>query len=286
MRPLAATVARIAARQYGRITHPQLIAAGVDADRIKRWVLDGRLRREHQGVFTLGHTGQTPRGIYLAAALAAGSGAVVSHRADAYLMGIWPWRMPAPEVTVPTVAHRRRPGIVIHRVRTIDPLDVTIQDGIPITIVPRILLDLAPTITPEQLTRICHEAWVRHRTRPEQIEACIERNPQKPGARKLRRALGSDVTLSMLEDAFIALLKTHDLALPRTNIDRDGDKVDCHWPQLDLTIELVTYRYHATRHAFETDVARRRRSNHLAYTYGDVTERGAATIADLRRLLT
>ena len=117
---------------------------------------------------------------------------------------------------------------------------------------------------------------MRHRTTPEQVEACIARNPHKPGAAKLRRALGSDVTLSILEDAFLELLTVHDLPLPRTNIDLEQDKVDCHWPQLDLTIELVSYRYHATRHAFETDVARRRRSNHLAYTYGDVVARGRA----------
>ena len=85
----------------------------------------------------------------------------------------------------------------------------------------------------------------------------------------------------MLEDGFLALLDAYGLPRPRTNIDREGDKVDCHWPALDLTVELVTYRFHATRSAFETDVARRRRSRHLAYTYGDVFERGPATAAEL-----
>ena len=100
-------------------------------------------------------------------------------------------------------------------------------------------------------------------------------------ARELRRAMGADITLSMLEDGFLALLDADGLPRPRTNIDRRGDKVDCHWPQLDLTVELVTYRFHATRRAFETDVARRRRSSHLAYTYGDVFERGPTTAAEL-----
>ena len=81
------------------------------------------------------------------------------------------------------------------------------------------------------------------------------------------------------------MLHAHGLPRPRTNIDREGDKVDCYWAQRDLTIELVSYRYHATRYGFETDVARRRRSRHLAYSYGDVFERGDATAAEIAVLL-
>ena len=282
MRPLAAIVAQIAGGQFGRITSVQLAAAGVDRDRIKRWVADGRLRREHKGVFALGHPDRSPPGIYMSAVLAAAPGAVLSHRAAAFLLAIWPWRPPPPEVTVPTTAHRRRPGIVIHRVASLDPLDISTLDGIPVTTVPRVLLDLAPSTPLHHLTRMCHEAWVRHDCGPDRIEACIARNPRKPGAARLRRALGADVTLSDLEDAFLRLLARHGLPAPRTNIDQHGDKVDCHWPSHDVTVELITYRYHATRQAFERDVARRRRSRHIAYTWGDVTERAADTIADLR----
>jgi hypothetical protein len=123
---------------------------------------------------------------------------------------------------------------------------------------------------------------VQHETTPAMVTACIARNPHKPGATKLRSALEADVTLSDLESGFVDLLRAHDLPLPRTNIDHRGDKVDCHWPQHDLTIELLSYRFHASRAAFEQDVARRRRSNHVAYTYGDVFERDGATTDDLR----
>ena len=82
------------------------------------------------------------------------------------------------------------------------------------------------------------------------------------------------------------MLAAHDLPVPRTNIDHNNDKVDCHWPHRNLTIELLSYRYHATRHAFEQDVARRRRSNHIAYTYGDVIHRAAVTAHEVRELLT
>jgi hypothetical protein len=277
-----ATLARKAAIQHGRVASYQLVAEGIDHNQIRRWVESGRLHRVHHGVYAAGHRGRTTRSDYMAAVLACGSGAHLSHRADAHLLRLLPGPAPRPEVTVPTTAHRRRPGIVIHRVRTLHVSDTSELDGIPITTVPRVLLDLAPSLAPELLARACHQAWVHHETTPHMIEACIARNPGKPGAAKLRRALGSDVTLSELEDAFLKLLRAHGMALPRTNIDRAGDKVDCHWPDTGLTVELLSYRYHATRAAFEIDVARRRRSKHLAFSYGDVVERGAATIAELR----
>ncbi len=151
----------------------------------------------------------------------------------------------------------------------------------PITTVARILLDMSPRLSPVELTRACHEAWIRHRVRPGDVERCIARNPTKKGAAKLRRALGTDVTLSDLEEGFLALLRRHGLPLPRTNIEYAGDKVDCHWPRQALTVELLSYRFHASRRAFEDDVARRRRSSHIAYTWGDVFERGDRTVAEL-----
>jgi hypothetical protein len=267
------------------VTHAQLLAVGVDRQRIKRWSADGRLRRVHLGVYAVGHEAPSTDGDYVAAVLACADGAVLSHRAAAYKLRLITAPPVRPEVTVPTTAGRRRPGIVVHRVKALHPLDASTLDGIPITTVPRTLLDLAPLITTTALTKACHEAWVRPRTGPDAIEACVARNRRKKGAAKLRRALGADVTLSALEDRFLAMLPRHDLPLPRTNVDHAGDKVHCHWPGHGLTVELLSYRFHATRRAFEADVARRRRSSHLAYTYGDVFDRDAATAAELRRRL-
>lgn len=281
-----ATTARLAAGQHGRVKWQQLVDAGIDRHQIQRWLDDGRLRAVHRGVYAVGHVAPSLQALYMAAVLAGGAGATLSHRAAGYLLKLlrlrWP---PAPEITVPTTAHRRRAGIVIHRVRALHPRDVCVVDGIRMTTVPRVLLDLAPSLSPAELTRACHEAWVHHRVTPPMVEACIARNPHKKGAAKLRRALGSDVTLSKLEDLFLALLKANGVPLPRTNIGVEGDKVDCHWEQHGLTVELITFGYHATRYGFETDAERRRRSNHVAYTYGDVVERGDATVRDLRRRL-
>ena len=122
---------------------------------------------------------------------------------------------------------------------------------------------------------------MHHSTTPDHVAACMQRNPHLPGAAKLWLALGGDVTLSKLEDGFLALLRRYGHPLPRTNIDHAGDKVDCHWPQLGLTVELLSFRFHGSRYAFEADVARRRRSNHIAFTWGDVFERGSQTVAEL-----
>jgi hypothetical protein len=285
MRPRFDKTAELADRQHGRVAWYQLVAEGIPPGQIKRWLQDGRLRPVHHGVYAVGHAAPSLYGNLMAAVLAGGDGAAASHASGAQLLSVTRAVPLRPEITVPTTAGRRRPGIVVHRVRVLPHADVTSRHGIPVTTVPRILLDLAPRLAPKDLARACHEAWVHHRVGPEAVEACIARNPGKKGAAKLRRALGSDITLSIVEEAFLKLLTNHGLPLPRTNIDRHGDKVDCHWQQYGLTVELVTFRYHATRYGFEQDTARRRRSNHVAYTYGDVMEQPAATAADLRERL-
>ena len=277
----AAIVARFANAQHGRITVAQLRAAGVDKRRTYRWVREGRLHRVHREVYAVGHLARSVDGYYMGAVLASGAGAILSHAPSSHLLRLLKGPPPRPEVTVPTTAHRRRPAITIHRVWELPALDITKLRGIPITTAPRTLLDLTPRLSPATLARACHEAWVRHGMTPDDVEACIARNPYKPGSAKLRAALGADVTLSELERGFLALMHANGLPLPRTNIDHHGDKVDCHWPKLGLTVELLSFRFHATRYAFEQDIARRRRSNHIAYTWGDVFERPTGTLADL-----
>ncbi len=239
----------------------------------------------HREVYALGHVGPSLHAGLMGALLACGSGAVVSHRSAGHALGILRGRPALPEISVPTPGGRRQSQIVVRRDQTHAVGDATRLHGIPMTSVPRILLDIAPSTSPAELTRAGHEAWIHHRVSPMHVEACIARNPTKKGAAKLRRALGRDVTLSDLEEGFLKLLARHGLPLPRTNIDHAGDKVDCHWPPFELTVELLSYRFHASRHAFENDVARRRRSDHLAYTWGDVFERGDRTAAELRPLL-
>lgn len=279
------TIARIADGQHGRIAHAQLVAAGVKRDRIKRWCADGRLRGVYVGVYAVGHRAPSLLADLMAATLAGGAGAVVSHRSAAHALRIVRFRPARAEIIVPTTSGRKREGLLLHRVAGLHHADTMPFHGIPFTTAERVLLDLAPRLPLNELTRAAHEAWIRHGTSPAGVERCIARNPTKKGVGKLRLALGSDVTLSDLEDGFLELLARHDLPCPRTNIDHAGDKVDCHWAERGLTVELLSFRFHGTRRAFEDDVARRRRSSHLAYTWGDVFERGDRTAAELAPLL-
>jgi hypothetical protein len=285
MGTLFEAVALVATRQHGRISHAQILAAGVDRDRIKRWSADGRLRLVYRGVYAVGHAAPGALAELMAAVLACGDGAFASHRSTLHARGILRERPPRPEVSVASRSGRRQPRIVVHRVASLPRADTTTFQRIPMTTVERALLDVAPALSASALCRACHEAWVRFRITPRQIEACIARNPTKKGAAKLRRACRTDVTLSELERGFIRLLGRHSLPRPRTNIDVQGAKVDCHWPQLGLTIELHSYRFHGSRWGWENDTARRRRSRHIAFSWGDVFEREPQTAAELRPLL-
>jgi len=148
------------------VTWRQLIAEGVDRQRIERWLADGRLRPVHHGVYALGHTAPSWHADLMAAVLACGDDAVASHDSSGHLLRNLRPAPGAPHITVPTTAGRARPGIVIHRAHSLHPLDATTWHGIRTTTVARLLLDLAPTVLPHQLTRLCHEAWVRHDTTP------------------------------------------------------------------------------------------------------------------------
>ena len=140
----------------------------------------------------------------MAAVLACGHRALLSGRAAAHLLGLMKGKPPAPEVTAPT--KRGVPGVTTHQA---DVKDRTVWRGIPVTTVPRTLVDLAPDLPEEDLARACHEAGVRHHTTPAQVEAVLARRPNSPGAAKLRAIMRGDVhvTLSRLEKKFLSRLR-------------------------------------------------------------------------------
>ena len=214
----------------------------------------------------------------------------MSGRAAAHLQGVIKGTAPDPEVTTPT--ERRVPGITIRRSRRIDAADEAMWRGIPVTAVPRTLVDLAAALPFDDLARACHEAGVRHGATPAAVEAVLARRPTSAGATNLRRILSGEarVTLSTLEARFLARLHEAGLVLPRTNRLVGGRRVDCRWPEQQLTVELDGYRYHRSRHAWEQDrhrerEARARGDEFRRYTYGDVFESPQLMLAELRLLL-
>jgi hypothetical protein len=294
MRPLGRTaeqkIAELAARTHGVVTRQELLGAGLTIAEIRQRLGTGALIPEWRGVYRVGHRAPSLQAAYLAAVRACGDRALLCARAAAHLYGISRGRAPKPEVLTP--AYRRIPGLRTRRVRKIEPSEATIYDGIPVTTVPRTIVDLAAELTTSELARVVHEASIRYRVTPDAIEAVLARRPNARGAGDLRRVLRGEVrvTLSKLERRFLELLQQECLPLPETNRLVDGRRVDCRWPDYALTVELDGYRYHSTRHAWENDrrrerEARARGDEFRRYTYADVFEDSTLMLRELDALL-
>jgi hypothetical protein len=170
----------------------------------------------------------------MAAVLAAGEGAVLSHLAAAKHWNIWRRRVTQIDVLVPG-NRRSRQAFRVHRCRTLDTRDTTAHQGIPITTVPRTLVDLATTLTAHQLANIIHEAAFRHRFDERATNHAIARAHGRDLS-NLHAALqahnaGSAGTRSDLEDKFLA--RTHGTPLVNTKIE-----VDFYWPEQNLVVEI------------------------------------------------
>jgi hypothetical protein len=278
-------IERLASSSHGVVTRAQLLAAGFTAAQIKRRLRSGELLQEFRGVYRVGHRAANVEARYLAAVWACGENALLSGRAAAYLLGLLTTPPHMPEVTAPT--ERRIPGITTHRNR--DPLEATVWRGIPVTTPARTLVDLSSVLAVADLARACHEAGIRYRTAPGEVEAILNRHR---GAKNLRRVLRGDehVSLSALERRFRVLLRREGLPLPMTNIPAGGRYVDCRWVEQRLTVELDGYRYHSSRHAWELDRRREREAyargdDFRRYTYGDVFESPGPMLRELHRVL-
>jgi Transcriptional regulator, AbiEi antitoxin len=280
---------RIARRQHGVVTRRQLLDAGVSKEEIRRRIDKWALLVVHRGVYRVGHKAPSIEARYHAAVLACGEGAVLSGQAAGYLWGLLKGTAPPPEVTAPT--NRKVKGVRTRRARR-GETEATTRHGIPITTVPRTLVDLSSLLWSVGLARACHEAGVLHGTTPRHVEEILRKRPNAPGARQLRRVMRGDVhvTLSALERRFLELLRERALPLPETNRVAGSRRVDCRWPQHNLTVELDSYRYHNSRHAWELD-RRREREAHARgddfrrYTRDDVFEGPEPMLAELRGLL-
>jgi hypothetical protein len=285
-RTLEHELARLARSTHGVVTRSRLLDAGFTRDEIAKRVRKGTLLREYRGVYRVGHRAPSLEARYLAAVYACGDGALLSGRAAAHLLAILPGPPPRPEVTAPT--ERRIPGITTRRHRSMHPLDAQFWRGVPVTSPARTIVDLAATLAAHELARVAHEAAIRHNTAPGEIEAVLQRQPNRRGATKLKRVLHGEepVTLSALERRFLTLLREAGLPLPHTNRPAGTRRVDCRWPQLRLTVELDGYRYHSSRHAWEQDRRREREAfargdDFRRYTYGDVYEQPRQMLTEL-----
>jgi hypothetical protein len=272
------------------VTRRELLAIGVTPAEIKSRRNSGSLIRTHRGVFRVGHAAPSLEARYMAAVKACGRGSLLAGRAGGHLLGLLKRPPSLPEVLTPT--QRRIKGVITYRARRSEVRDGTSWCGIPVTTVPRTMVDLAAVLPEDDLARAFHQATVMHKSEPDQVERVLSRRHNWPGAATLRRVLWGDVpvTLSRLEERFLARLRAAGLPQPEANRRIDGRYVDCRWPKHRLTVELDSYRYHHTRHAWEQDRqrerhARARDDEFRRYTWLDVSEEPEPMLADLRRLL-
>jgi Transcriptional regulator, AbiEi antitoxin len=294
VRPIGDTAEAILAdhgsRSHGVVTRKELLRAGVTQAEIKQRLRVGALIRVHRGVFRVGHQAPSIEARYLAAVRACGDRSLLAGKSAAHLFGLLKAPSSLPEVL--TATGRQVKGVAIHRTRELDAKDGTVWRGVPVTTIPRTLVDLAAVLPSDSLARACHEAEVRYRVTPQAVEAVLVRRPNSSGARQLRQFLWGEVpvSLSRLEAAFIAAVREAGLTIPETNRPAGARGVDCRWPDRRVTVELDSYRFHNTRHAWEQDrqrerEARARGDEFRRYTWADVSENPGPMLADLRSLL-
>ena len=263
------SIAQIAFRQHGVVTSRQLEEAGFTRDAIRRRALAGRLHRVHHGVYAVGHRAMPPEGRWIAAVLACGPDAVLSHRSAASLWRLLPPASGPVDVTIPGLGGRRgRRGICIHRSETLTR-NVTSKQGISVTRPARTIADLGRVVGPSTLRKAIRAAAV------EGFEIALP---------------GSEPTRSELEDAFLRLCRRHRLPMPDTNVRVGAFLVDFAWSEGNLIVETDGYRYHRGPQAFEEDRARDVELRLLGYevlgfTFQQVTRDPTRVAKAIRALL-
>jgi predicted transcriptional regulator of viral defense system len=281
----------LAARQHGVISLGQLLAAGLSTRTVRRRVEAGRLCPVHRGVYLIGAGPLGIRGVWMAAVLACGKEALLSHRSAAALWGL---QRPDPAlVEVTSASTRTRPGIVVHQ-GGIGVADRTAVTGIPVTSVARTLFDLAEVVDADRLERAFEEADRLRLLALRELEELCARSPGRRALRPVRRLIDAarepSTTRSSLEDRFLAFCREHEIPLPATNVTVLGHEVDAFWPAQRLIVEVDGFGFHGHRAAFERDRARDAARQAAGYRVLRLTHRrleqdAAALAAELRQLL-
>ena len=291
-RPLDEEIARLAGRQHGVIATRQLAALGLARGGVARRAEAGRLHRVHQGVYAVGHPVLTVNGRRMAAVLAAGPGAALSHASAAALWEIRPTSASRIDVAVRSTGGRgRRAGLRIHRAASLRDDELTEHQGIRVTTPARTLLDLAATLPRRALERALDQAEIHDLYDLASLDAMARAHQGERGARRLQRALDADgeptLTESELEELMVALCREHQLEQPTPQAWVAGLRVDFLFAASRLVVETDGYRYHRTRRAFERDRERdailaRAGFRTLRFTHRQLTREPAMVAATLR----
>jgi very-short-patch-repair endonuclease/predicted transcriptional regulator of viral defense system len=258
VRPADREIARLAARQHGVVATRQLAALGLSRNAIAARAAAGRLHRIHRGVYAVGHPVLPRYGRWMAAVLAAGPGAALSHASAAALWEIRPTAATKTDVSVRTPGGRERPGLRVHRATALQPDETTKHHAIPVTTPARTILDLACSVPRRALERALDEAEILELFDLCELKRTTDAHRGQRGARVLAAALeehdaGTTLTKSELEELMLKLCHDHGLEQPQVNEDIAGLEVDFLFAAKRLVVEADSWRFHRTRKAFERD---------------------------------
>jgi very-short-patch-repair endonuclease len=235
--------------QHGVIARRQLLALGFTAAAIRHRIDTGRLHRVYPGIYAVGRPQLTHKGTWMAAVLACGAGAVLSHGSAGALLGMLRNGGGRPEVSVPRGNRHRPKRIIVHRRRPDVFADVTVSDHIPVTSPLRTLIDLAARAQPFEVERLVNEADKLDLIDAESVRTGIDGLRGAPGVLVLREVLDRatfTLTDSALERLFLPIARRAGLPKPRTRAWLHGFRVDFYWPNLGLVVETDGLRYHRT----------------------------------------
>ncbi|MGN6202945.1 MAG: DUF559 domain-containing protein [Solirubrobacterales bacterium] len=234
----------------------------------------------------------------MAAVLASGPGAVLSHWSAAAL---WMIRPNSKSLVDVTTAHKSRTWDGIKRHHKALPADeVTVEEGIPVTSVPRTIFELAATEDVDTIAAMLRESEHRNLWDRLSLPDLVDRYPGRRGAKRVRLAIArvteepSGRKRSKLEERFAPFLRRHRLPMPRFNdwilLGHKRYQVDCHWPGTNQIVELDGWESHSSRFAFQDDREQDRRLKVAGYsvihlTWNQLRDEPEAIASDLRAVL-
>jgi predicted transcriptional regulator of viral defense system len=255
MRSLA-PLADLAESQYGVVSYRQMRGLGLSNGHIHRASKASRLRRVHRGVYAVGHRRLCDHGRCVAAVLACGDGAVLSHRSAAWLWGFIRSCPSEPEVTAPGRGHRRA-RLRVHRVAALADRDCGVMEKVAVTTVSRTLIDLAEVASARELSQAIDRAKRTGRLDLHSLDLILSRRNRTGGAKRLRKALAlyrrPVFDRARSELLFLDAIEREGLPLPVINTWVEEFEIDAYWEAERFAVEVDGWETHGSREAFEND---------------------------------
>jgi hypothetical protein len=263
--PIDAEIAALAERQHSVVSLSQLRGLCLSARAVQHRAARGRLHRIHRGVYAVGHSKLTGHGHWMAAVLACGPKAALSHRSAAGLWGLRADNRRKSDISLPSPSARAKQAIEVHRSVTLTAHDITTVDGIPCTNVARTLVDLGDVVDRRAVERAVEQAEVLRLFDLREVHHTIQRAGRRRGPGLLLSVLDNlgapALTASELEETFLALCREVALPRPEVNVwmtlpDGTAVKVDFLWREERLVVETDGHPFHRTRQSRERDTRR------------------------------